>query len=132
MLSTRRQHAQGPTPTGSQKGVALLEALIAILIFSLGILGLIGLQANATKSATQAKFRIDASQVASQRISSIWVDQTNMAGYNEAGTDISAILPDGTRTTTIVGNQVTVTVSWQAPGDTSANSYQTVALITSN
>jgi type IV pilus assembly protein PilV len=115
----------------SQKGVALLEALIAILIFSLGILGLIGLQANATKTASQAKYRIDASQLASQRIGTIWVDQTNLAGYNESASPV-AVLPNGTRTTVVVGNQVTVTVSWQAPGDASVNTYQTVALVTSN
>jgi type IV pilus assembly protein PilV len=131
MLSKPRLHRRRAATNESQKGVALLEALIAILIFSLGILGLIGLQANATKTASQAKYRIDASQIASQRIGTIWVDQANLASYNESDTSLS-VLPGGTRTTVVVGNQVTVTVSWQAPGDASVNSYQTVALVTSN
>lgn len=131
MLNKPRQHGREPVMNESQKGVALLEALIAILIFSLGILGLIGLQANATKTASQAKYRIDASQLASQRIGTIWVDQTNLASYNETDSPV-AVLPNGKRTTVVVGNQVTVTVSWQAPGDASVNSYQTVALVTSN
>jgi len=117
---------------GRQSGVALLEALIAIIIFSLGILGLIGLQANATKSSTQAKYRIDAGRVATQRIAELWIDRTNIAGYNESDTDISSILPSGTRSTVVAGTQATVTVTWLAPGDTTANSYQAVALITSN
>lgn len=131
MLNKPSQHRRGPVLNESQKGVALLEALIAILIFSLGILGLIGLQANATKTASQAKYRIDASQLASQRIGTIWVDQTNLASYNESDSPV-AVLPNGTRSTVVVGNQVTVTVSWQAPGDASINTYQTVALVTSN
>ena len=34
-----------------QSGVMLLEALIAILIFSLGILGLVGMQASAVRAS---------------------------------------------------------------------------------
>ena len=33
-----------------QSGVMLLEALIAILIFSLGVLGIVGMQASAIKA----------------------------------------------------------------------------------
>jgi type IV pilus assembly protein PilV len=42
----------------------LLEALIAILIFSFGILGLVGLQANAINLSTDAKYRADAALLA--------------------------------------------------------------------
>jgi type IV pilus assembly protein PilV len=127
----RTRPSRAPATSSSQGGVALLEALIAVIIFSIGILGLIGLQANATKSTTQAKFRVDASQIASQRVAAMWVDQGNLAGYNEADTPI-AELPGGTRTTVIAGSQATVSISWQMPGDSAVNTYQTVAQITSN
>ena len=43
-----------------QSGSALLEALIAILIFSFGVLGLVGLQAAMIAGAADAKYRNEA------------------------------------------------------------------------
>ena len=48
----------------AQSGVMLLEALIAILIFSLGILALIGLQATAISQSTDARYRSEAALLA--------------------------------------------------------------------
>ena len=47
-----------------QRGVLLLEVLIALLIFSLGVLGLVGLQAAASKQSGQTKYRADATLLA--------------------------------------------------------------------
>lgn len=115
----------------TQSGSILLEGLISVLIFSIGILALVGLQAASMKNTTQAKFRVDASHVASQRIGQIWVDQPNLNAYAEANTPINE-LPGGMRTTAIAGNQVTVTITWQMPGDTVINSYQTIAQVVTN
>jgi type IV pilus assembly protein PilV len=52
----------------SQHGVVILEALIALVIFSMGVLALVGLQAAMIKNAGGAKFRADASFIAQQRI----------------------------------------------------------------
>lgn len=51
-----------------QSGVMLLEALISILIFSLGILGIIGLQASAVAASRDAKYRIDAGLLANELV----------------------------------------------------------------
>lgn len=115
----------------SQCGSVLLEALISILIFSAGILAIVGLQAAAMKNTTQAKARIDASLIADQRIGNIWIDIPNMAAYVEADTAVTG-LPDGKRTTAINGDQVTVTVSWQMPGERTPNTYQSIARINAN
>lgn len=50
----------------AQHGVALLEAMIAILIFAFGVLGLVGLQANSVSFLSDARDRVDASQLAGQ------------------------------------------------------------------
>ncbi len=50
----------------AQHGVALLEAMIAILIFAFGVLGLVGLQANSVTFLSDARDRVDASQLAAQ------------------------------------------------------------------
>ncbi|OIQ86357.1 hypothetical protein GALL_317980 [mine drainage metagenome] len=52
----------------TQAGSVVLEALIGILIFSMGILAIVGLLAASTKSAGDAKYRLDASQLANQLV----------------------------------------------------------------
>ena len=55
-----------------QSGVMLLEALIAILIFSLGVLGIVGMQASAIKASRDAKYRTDAGLLANELIGQMW------------------------------------------------------------
>lgn len=111
-----------------QQGFMLLEALVAILIFSIGILSLVGMQATATKYSTDARFRSTASYLANQRIAEIWVgDRSKILAppYVESATPLAA-LPSGTRTVTVTGDVatgyvVTVTIEWQLPGESSKN-----------
>lgn len=51
-----------------QSGVMLIEALIAILIFSLGILGVVGLQATALSVSRDAHYRADAALLANELV----------------------------------------------------------------
>lgn len=64
----------------------LLEALIAILLFSLGILALIGLQARSIGFAGQAKYRTDAALLSERLIGEMWSDRINIPSYAWAGT----------------------------------------------
>ena len=50
----------------AQSGYVLLEALVALLIFSLGLLGMIGFQAASTKIATDSRFRTEAAMLADE------------------------------------------------------------------
>lgn len=54
--------------SNGQSGVMLLEALIAILIFSFGVLGIVGLQATAINTVQDAKYRSDAALLANELI----------------------------------------------------------------
>jgi type IV pilus assembly protein PilV len=114
----------------SQEGVVLLESLIAILIFSLGVLGIVGLQAAMIKSTSDAKFRSEASYIAQQRVGQMWSDPANVATYIEAATDISALIPAGTRTVAqpLPGGPYVVTVTWQQPGE-AVHNFTTIASI---
>ena len=49
-----------------QSGMMLLEALIAILIFSFGILGMVAINARAVQAATDSQTRADAARFASE------------------------------------------------------------------
>ena len=99
------------TIKSKQQGVVLLEAMIAILIFSMGVLAIVGLQAAMLKNTTDSKFRTDANYIAQQRIGQMWVDQANLASYIQAASSIPD-LPAGTITTTQSGSQYTVTVTF--------------------
>lgn len=101
-----------------QQGFMLLEALIALVIFSMGALALVGLQAAMVSNTTNAKYRADASYVAQQRIGQMWADSDNASLYLEENTLIPDLLPNGKRTVTQPNiNQFVVTVTWQAPGE---------------
>ena len=65
----------------SQSGVFLLEALIAILIFSLGILGMVAMGGTAIASQSDAQHRTEAANFASDIAAKIAlnVDRTNPA-----------------------------------------------------
>ena len=65
-----------------ERGSVLVEAFIAILLFSIGILGLVGVQAAAVKNAAEAKNRAEASYLASQIIGQMWADNpANLSAY---------------------------------------------------
>lgn len=125
-MNGRISHLSGE----SQQGVVLLEALIAILIFSLGVLGIVGLQAAMIKNTTDAKFRSEASYIAQQRIGQMWSDPANVATYIETDTNISELLPAGKRTVAqpLAGGPFVITVKWQQPGEVEHNFTTTASI----
>ena len=58
-----------------EEGVMLIEALIAILIFSIGILAVVGMQATAIKNVTESKSRSEAAFLAEELMAQMWMDQ---------------------------------------------------------
>jgi type IV pilus assembly protein PilV len=64
-----------------QSGIALLEALIGILIFSLGILAMVAMQAASVNAVADAQYRIEAVNAANQLLAQMWVnvDRTSAA-----------------------------------------------------
>lgn len=115
----------------SQQGVVLLESLIAVLIFSLGVLGIVGLQAAMIKNTSEAKYRAEASYLAQQRIGLMWADPATPPADIDTAVDVSARLPAGTRTVTqpVAGGPFVITVRWQQPGEP-AHNFTTTASIT--
>lgn len=135
-----------------QRGIVLLEALVALLIFSVGVLGLIGLQATSVKQASAAEYRSTAVLQANDLISRMWVSDRSDAilkaqfaatgdGYKAWKDAWVAALPgaaanppevvikseDKGATASLGTNTVTVTVYWKAPSDDDARKYVLVA-----
>jgi len=67
--------AHRPNRCSRQRGASLLEVLIALLIFSFGVLGIVGLQANMNIRSTEAKLRADAAMLADEVIGRMWIVQ---------------------------------------------------------
>ncbi len=108
----------------------LLEALLGILIFSVGILAVVGMQSVAVKTVAESKYRMDASFLANDVIGDMWVNRANLASYAYSGGAYPSVLAGwgdrldralpGTASNppTIeigAGNTVTVTIYWQHP-----------------
>ena len=116
-----------------QHGSALLEALIAILIFSMGIIALIGLQGVSIKNSIDAKYRADAAYLANQIIGQMWVDRSNLDAYAHKTGAGGVCAPTGAASTNAnviswLNSFTTSTVSSYLPGATSA--IQQIAVTT--
>ncbi len=132
----------------------LLEALIGILIFSVGILALIGMQATAMRTTIDAKYRSEASFLANEILGRMWVDRANLANYaTSSGTPagcpaapvcywidrVEGLLPNATGANApeivittdpaLLTNEITVTVRWQPPGDATVSNHVAVTQI---
>jgi type IV pilus assembly protein PilV len=125
----------------------LLEALIGILIFSIGILAMLGMQAVGMRNTIDSKYRSEAAYLANQIVGTMWVDRSNIATYDDAGAGnarktawlgrVTSTLPqdpaDPTTTAPIIaisgGTQATVTVRWKRPGDPTVSQYILIAQI---
>ncbi|GAB7564271.1 hypothetical protein LG202_23100 [Methylobacillus methanolivorans] len=146
----RLSHLNQPR-RASQEGAILLEGLIAILIFSMGILAIIGLQAASMKTVSDAQYRLEASYLANRLVASIWTaGPTKISTYGLPGgsspeladwlADVKNRLPGAeNKAPTVViagdataGFTATVTVFWQPPAETEPHSHTTVAYINTN
>lgn len=119
------------------RGFMLIEVMISVIIFSVGVLALVGLQASMTRAQTESKLRADAAYLAQELIGLMWTDIAHAANYDDAScagytrcaawqAKVAALLPAGTGTVSwdATTRNVTIRVSWQLPGG-DAHQYQT-------
>ena len=127
-----------------QSGYVLLEALVALLIFSLGLLGLIGFQAASTKIATDSRFRTEAAMLADELLAKMAASEISQVesdyavggskfkawldGRVKAGSRLSnvAVTPTFARSATSTGMLVTLRVEWTMPGVTTGTNSREV------
>ncbi len=140
------------------RGFALIEALIALLIFSLAVLGLVGLQAAMTRASTGAKYRAEATYLATDLIGRMWSNRAMLKDFSDCASSsacqtwlsrVADTLPAGTATVSVVDridtalddttqvppysvSEVTVRVRWQPPGENAAHEFSTTTVISAN
>jgi type IV pilus assembly protein PilV len=129
MLSMRPLHRSNrrvPTlpPKASIRGVGLIEVLVSLLVFSMGVLGLVGLQARAVQMETQAGDRTRAANLANEVVTQMWVNRsaklssTDLEAWNTRASAISAGgLPEGEVTVSDpdADGVVTIKIAWRPP-----------------
>lgn len=133
-------HSSPPHRHGQrgQRGIALIEAMVGMVIFAFGVLGVAGLQAAMTKAQTASRYRAQASNLANELLGRMWSDTsaqlpnyaTTPCQSNPNCTDwlakLRATLPDGDAQVDI--NLVSaageppiyatrIELSWQQPGE---------------
>jgi type IV pilus assembly protein PilV len=81
----------------NQTGSFILEALISVVIFAVGLIALVGMSAQAINQISQTKYRNDASYLASELIGSLWVSASppNAFDYDAWTARVQAALPGG-------------------------------------
>jgi type IV pilus assembly protein PilV len=140
-----------------QAGSFLLEALIAILIVALGVLGSVGLLARSMQEVDDSRNRGEAAYLASWLIGQMWVSNrdtatldanygsaTAGAGYTDFKSLVQQRLPSagdpvvtivaGPIGTTTTNSLATITITWTPPGDAGgpAHQYNVTASIGAN
>jgi len=68
-------------PARRQRGIALLESLLAILLLAIGLIGTIGLQARSVAALADASQRAEAAIAANKLIGLMNTDIANIAAY---------------------------------------------------
>lgn len=125
-----------------QAGATLIEVLVSLLIFSLGVLGMLAMQAKAISYAVDAEDRSRAAVFANEIIAAMWAEGTASPSIETAwkarvANATAAGLPNAlgslqTTTDATTGIKTTqVTITWRAPSKASSasNTYFTQVVI---
>ena len=113
-----------------QAGLSLVEVLVALVLLSIGLLGLAGLQASGMRVGQGSIHRSQAAQLAHDMLERLRANVAHAGAYNldlnDAAPDCSGVaacdlrdwrlrlqaLPAGTGAVTVSGSQATVLVQW--------------------
>lgn len=105
------------TAQAGQRGFLLIEAMIALVIFSIGILGIVSTQAAAVRAQSDAQHRIEAAYVAERHASAMWLKGRGVAMHVDGRVAVPS-LPSGVLSVALedpdTGRHL-ITVRWRAP-----------------
>jgi type IV pilus assembly protein PilV len=131
-----------------QRGVSLLEGLLSIVLFSVGMLSLLMLLSTSLVETGNARYRSEASLLASDLIGQMWTGDRSLSALRKRFADTTSDdyqrwlrtvhdrLPgtDGTHNLPAITiddhRKVKIVLYWQAPGDGKKHQLLTMATIT--
>jgi type IV pilus assembly protein PilV len=147
-ISSRHPERRQCRGRATARGFVLIEALVGLMIFTIGVLGLIGVQTAMVRAQTSANFRAEAAQLASDVVGRMWVDTANVADYldpdacqantlcNEWLERVASRLPGGVAPVIAqasASDPISITISWVVPGETDnggLHAFRTVTSVT--
>ena len=105
-----------PAPRNLQFGVTMLEVLIAIVVFSFGLLGMLGLLANGLKMTSSSQYRTIAAQQLTAMADMINANPEIVSAYAppaSGGADVNCLTATGCTTTvsTVTSGTPAVTIT---------------------
>lgn len=115
-----------------QRGITLLEGLIALLLLSFGVMGMAALHARAIQYALDAEDRNRAALLANELASLMWLAQSSSlpsatvtAWQTRVATPTASGLPNGSGSVaTDAAGVATITISWRPPNLPSGSGNQ--------
>ena len=118
------------SPRCRARGVSMIEVLIVILLFSFGLIGMIGLQARAVQASVSAEDSTRAALLANEMASAMWGANTvslpaaTLTAWNTLVGDAAVRgLPNGVGAVSVTGNVATITITWRAPHEAATVSH---------
>jgi type IV pilus assembly protein PilV len=110
-----------------QGGFTLIEVLVSLLVFSIGLLALVGLQGAAIRFASDAQHRASATFLADQLFARILVsDKTTLASFAHNPTGATKCAPTAAASANAVVTEWLAEVSQALPNADSASQQITV------
>lgn len=90
-------------PARRQRGFTMIEVLVSVLLFSVGILGVVGMQARAIRLSTDAQQRAEAAFLADQLLARMLIsDQATASTFNHRASAGPNCAPTGAASTNAV------------------------------
>ncbi|MCA3242726.1 MAG: type IV pilus modification protein PilV [Rubrivivax sp.] len=145
---------RSPQRRRGARGVVLIDVLIAVVVFAVGVLAVMALQATAVQQSSQAKYRADATMLANALISRMWLTDrqvatldatfaTGGAGYDEWLATVAEALPGAAENPPAVTvdavpggpgapdtARVTVQLRWKPPSSATGDPPNELVMVT--
>ena len=114
----------------AQQGFTLIEVMVAVLIFSFGVLGIVGMQARAAQFSVQAEDRARAAMLANEIVTQMWAQQTTTLDDTKYVVPWQKLVSDGLPSGAGKVEAGVVTITWRPPSRASADpAYQLVTKV---
>lgn len=129
------------------RGSALIESLLAIFVFSVGLLALLALLTATLKESDNARYRSEASLLATDLVSRMWSGERSLQSLRQRFTPaadeyqrwldrvrstLPGIADDKNLPELLIDDErtITLTLHWQAPSDTQQHHLVVVTRLT--
>jgi len=107
--------------TNKQYGFSMIELLVAMLIFSIGLLGIVSLQVTGLRMTRDAELMGRASLYVSSIAEKIRASPSALVDTDDWNQTLQAALPNGFGEVTTVNRTHTISVSWIESQDSAFN-----------